>query len=88
MPAKKLQHDPLANPARVGSVTVSDIPADDQPKAKIPQPQYAVVGGRIIVEIVKFGQLILARCEDDTMWLMQSNNTWVEFMFEIVTKEV
>lgn len=86
MPAKKPAFDPLQRP---GKVVVSENIEEDAagiPRAKLPPVMYAQVDGRIIVELVKFGQLILARCEDDTMYFMQNNGTWAQFVFEVITE--
>lgn len=87
MPAKKKdEFDPLANPGRHRQQAAKELEVredmDSFPKPKL--PLYARLDGKAIVELTRFGQLMLARCEDDSMYLMQGNGTWTEFMFEIV----
>lgn len=53
---------------------------------KTPVYLYANIGNHIIVELTKFGQLMLARCEDDSMYFMQNDGRWAEFIFEVITK--
>jgi hypothetical protein len=86
MPAKKTQHDPLKNPNIVVDGEEMDSFPQPVPGPKIHPAKYAIVDNKIIVELVKFGQLILARCEDDTMYFMQTNGTWAQFMFEVITE--
>lgn len=90
MPAKK--HNPLQNPHRAPKddpVRVSENieEMDSFPQAVKPRQAFMLVDGKRVVEFVKFGQIMLARCEDETMYLNSQTMLWQPFVFEILSEE-
>ena len=92
MPAKKPtnksvgDYDPLAFPG-------NKAPDQPAPKAALPMsitPRFtSKIGGEIVfdspvAELIKFGECMLARLENDAMFLTTDGTTWRRFIFEII----
>lgn len=79
IPNKPLSESQLFDPPNKNPVSVPG-------PHSLPKPVYARIGNKAVVEFTKFGALMLARCEDDSMYLMQGNGQWVSFAFEILAE--
>lgn len=55
---------------------------------QVPGPMFTRAGfidfGSPITELQRFGELLLARCENDAMFLSQDGKVWQHFIFEII----
>ena len=93
MPANKKKeehHDPFKRPGNDQLSAAEDRAAGKptaMPMAIAPRFSYAEGGQTVfdspVTELIRFGELLLAKCENEAMFLTTDGKTWRRFIFEI-----